>query len=188
MKYVHLTVTSESPCLRGCSNAGPQNACCGWYSESARTAEIVFNTDQCTHGRCIQAQLLTLTPEELQQCWWVTLWGGVGRVVPAYGMLVARALVTPTRTACLPPEVELSNRVVRHFRCALLPVLAGSGGTASDASCISTVHACLPCSQQWHVGSCGACRPSFCASAVSIMFNSPCKTVGKSRWDTVPSA
>ena len=38
------------------------------------------------------------------------------RVVPAYGMLVARALVTPTRIACLTPEVELSNRVVRHFQ------------------------------------------------------------------------
>ncbi|CAL5228402.1 g11529 [Coccomyxa viridis] len=31
-------------------------------------------------------------------------------------MLIARVLVKPTRIVCLPPEVELSNRVVRHFR------------------------------------------------------------------------
>ena len=67
-------------------------------------------------------------------------------------MLVARALVTPTRTACLPPEVELSNRVVRHFRYALLHVSADTGGTAWDSSCIDTGHVCLPCSQDWHVG------------------------------------
>ncbi len=43
------------------------------------------------------------------------------RFVPLHGMLIARVLVTPTRIVCLPPEVELSNRVVRHFRYALCP-------------------------------------------------------------------
>ena len=59
---------------------------------------------------------LTLTSEGLQQPQWVTLGAALARVVPAYGMLVARALVTPTRVVRLPPEVELSNRVVRHFQ------------------------------------------------------------------------
>ena len=38
------------------------------------------------------------------------------RYVPLHGMLIARVLVTPTRIVRLPPEVELSNRVVRHFQ------------------------------------------------------------------------
>jgi hypothetical protein len=32
-------------------------------------------------------------------------------------MLVARVLVTPTRVVALAPEVELSNRVWRAYRC-----------------------------------------------------------------------
>lgn len=31
-------------------------------------------------------------------------------------MLVARVLVTPTRIVRLPPEVELSNRVLRQYK------------------------------------------------------------------------
>ena len=52
-------------------------------------------------GQCIYSSLLVLA---------------LCRFVPAHGMLIARVLVTPTRIVCLPPEVELSNRVVRHFQ------------------------------------------------------------------------
>ena len=38
------------------------------------------------------------------------------RFVPLHGMLIMRVLVTPTRVVRLPPEVELSNRVVRHYQ------------------------------------------------------------------------
>ena len=76
-------------------------------------------------------------------------------------MLVARALVTPTRTACLPPEVELSNRVVRHFRCALLPVPANTGGTVWDSSWIDTGHVCLPCNQDGMWGHVAPAAPLF---------------------------
>ena len=99
----------------------------------------------------------------------------------------------------LPPEVELSNCVVRHFRRALLPVSAGTGGTAWESSCIntghtclpppwdsswiSTRHTCLPCSQHRHVRSCGAWRPlSLCQRCQHdiyfYMLNKQAKQVG----------
>ena len=70
----------------------------------------------CTCGHCMKQVFFKVTLEGLQQGWRLMLCARLGRVVPAYGMLVARALVKPTRLVCLPPEVELSNRVVRHFR------------------------------------------------------------------------
>lgn len=36
--------------------------------------------------------------------------------LPDYCMMVGRVLVTPTRVVCLPPELELSNRVLRHYK------------------------------------------------------------------------
>lgn len=38
------------------------------------------------------------------------------RQLPVYCMMVGRALVTPTRIVRLPPETELSNRVLRQFK------------------------------------------------------------------------
>jgi hypothetical protein len=46
-------------------------------------------------------------------------------------MLVARVLVTPTRIVCLAPEVELSNRVMRHYRW-------GHSAPFSDATLLCT--------------------------------------------------
>jgi hypothetical protein len=36
--------------------------------------------------------------------------------VPGYCHQVGRVLVTPTRVVLLPPETELSNRVLRHYK------------------------------------------------------------------------
>lgn len=36
-------------------------------------------------------------------------------VVPYGSMIVRRLIFTPTRAYCVPPELEMSNRVVRHF-------------------------------------------------------------------------
>ncbi|KAJ6795188.1 putative RNA-dependent RNA polymerase SHL2 [Iris pallida] len=37
-------------------------------------------------------------------------------VIPADNVEVRRFVITPTRGYCLPPEVELSNRVLRHYK------------------------------------------------------------------------
>jgi len=38
------------------------------------------------------------------------------RQLPEYCMNVGRALVTPTRIVSLPPETELSNRILRRYQ------------------------------------------------------------------------